>query len=352
MSTLDYYCEDGSYVNFNKYTIDTDGVVRNKKTTKIIQTHKSGKYNRCGVLDNDGKTYNILIARVIASTFLGPPPTLTHTADHKNKNRDDDTLDNIRWLCKSEQSKNRVIPETLKNALIIVKDANNKTANDWVEYLKEQQNHMGRQYTISMITKYAQNKQHGFSYKEYPDLPDEIWKEVVGSKNGRGGRWEISNMNRMKYITKYAINVLSGERIGLNDAGYPIVVINGKQLKCHILSFMTFYPEEYANKKSNEMVLHEDDDKLDFRPHKLRLGTPSENTKDAYENGKYDGKKTSRMKCVSYIHGELEKEHDSQRDAVSYLKSLGFEKASKGSICDALSGKLKTVYGRTWKMNT
>jgi len=39
MSTLEYYCEDGSYVNFNKYTIDTDGVVRNKAKASENMTH-------------------------------------------------------------------------------------------------------------------------------------------------------------------------------------------------------------------------------------------------------------------------------------------------------------------------
>jgi hypothetical protein len=34
-----------------------------------------------------------------------------------------------------------------------------------------------------MITKYAQMQQHGFSYKEYPDLLDEVWKKIEGSNN-------------------------------------------------------------------------------------------------------------------------------------------------------------------------
>lgn len=60
------------------------------------------------------------------------------------------------------------------------------------------------------------------------------------------------------------------------------------------------------------MVLHEDDDKLDFRPHKLRLGTSSQNSRDAYNNGK----QSERVKCASYIDGVLEKEHLSQSDAL------------------------------------
>jgi hypothetical protein len=116
---------------------------------------------------------------------------------------------------------------------------------------------------------------------------------------------------------------------------------------------MTFFPDEYANKKLDEMVLHEDDDRLDFRPHKLRLGTRSENTIDSYNNGKYDGTKTARMKCVSYIDGVYELMHDSQHDAMRYLRHIGYKKADSSEIGIALKArndnKILTRYGRMWK---
>jgi hypothetical protein len=174
-----------------------------------------------------------------------------------------------------------------------------------------------------------------------------MWKKINGSNN-KTGRWEISDMNRVKYVTKNAENVLSGERIGLDD-GYPKININGKKLYCHILAFKTFFPDEYAAKKTNELILHEDDDRHDFRPYKLRLGTQTHNTIDAHDNGKHDGTKTARMKCASYIDGVFEKEHASQGDAVKYLKSLGFEKAREGNISMTLSGDRKTAYDRTWE---
>jgi hypothetical protein len=177
-----------------------------------------------------------------------------------------------------------------------------------------------------------------------------MWKDVADSETITG-RWEISTMNRVKYITKYAENVLSGNRIGLMN-GYPTIMINGKNLKCHILAFKTFYPAEYAAKKPGEMILHEDDDRFDFRPHKLRLGTQSENNVDAYNNGKYIGTLSERQKCISYINGIYEKEHESQIDAERYLKTIGYNKASYKGVGNVLNGKRKTAYGRTWKLST
>jgi len=160
-------------------------------------------------------------------------------------------------------------------------------------------------------------------------------------------------MNRVKYVTKYAENVIEGEKLPLDGKGYPTICINGKKRTCHTLSFMTFFSDEYAAKKQNEMVLHEDDNKLDFRPHNLRLGTQSENTTDAYNNGKYVDTKSSRVICYSYINDVLEKEHESLTDAVNYLKTKGFEKAAKIGIGRSLEafkeGKVSTRYGRTWK---
>jgi len=341
-----YFAKEGviEHVIFNKYTINEYGVVRNKKTGKMITTYKIEDYNAIGVYADDGKRRGVMVGRAIASTFLGPPPTPEHTADHIDVTPKNDTLENIRWLCKSGQSKNRDIPGKYNTTFLIVKNGEEKTSKEWAEHLKDEKNHLGHEYTDGMIKKYAQKKQLGFSYKEYPDLDNEVWKDIVGTKE----KWKISDMNRVKQITSHAENVLSGDRIGLVK-GYPKVSISGKTWPCHILSFMTFFPEEYANKKKNEMILHEDDDKLDFRPHKLRLGTHSANAADAHKNGKYENMKSVKMKCVSYLQGIIEKEHESQHDAAKYLKSKGHPKASEGNICIALSGIYRTAYDRTWE---
>ena len=355
MTTLQYYFVTNAeleHVIFNKYTI-ANGVISNKRTGITLNHHKSGKYNRCSVTDDNGKQRRIYVARAIASSILGPPPSPAHTADHKDRNPENDTDSNIQWLCKCGQNENRAMPDTYRTAFVIVRDGVEKTAKEWVDYLKDEKNAYGNNYTNNSITIYAQKKQHAFSYKEYPTLLGEMWKEIEGSKNTKG-YWEISDMNRVKYVTNHAESVFSGDRLDRRGE-YPNIFFNGKIWMCHVLAFMTFFPEEYANKKSDEMVLHEDDNRLDFRPHKLRLGTQSENTTDAHNNGKYDDTKSVRTKCVSYINGVLEKEHDSLADAIKFLKSNTiYLKATKSNIGSALnpndSYNRKTAYGRTWKL--
>ena len=344
-NTLEYYFEDESHVVFKKYTIDDLGIIKNKISGKT-PSYGNGKYNECGVYDDEGKRRSIRVARAVASTFLGKPPTPEHTADHiESEQKKNDALSNIRWNCKSGQSSNRLMPETLKSAFVIVKDDIEKTVNEWVDHMNNVKTLDEREFTYGMIQGYAQRKTRGFAYKEYPDLEGEKWEEIKGSENNKG-RWEISNMNRVKFITKYAENVLWGERLGWSG-GYPVVSINGKKWYCHILAFEAFNPTVV---RGDMMVLHEDDDKEDFRPHKLSLGTASENQKDSHANGKRNGTKTAQMKCASYIDGVLEKDdHLSQSDATEYLKSKGYPKASQNKISMALSGDRKSAYGRTWK---
>jgi len=354
MSTLKYYyVKDNSIseVIFDKYMIDTAGKITNKKTGKILNARINGIYSEY-VVYNDKYRHKIRVARAIASTFIGPPPTPAHTADHIDQDTKNDTLENIRWLCKSGQNNNQCRPNTLKSAFIIVKDGVEKTAKDWAEHLINQKNYMNHTYTAGMVTIYAQQKQQGFAYKKYQDLPGEVWKPIKDSGN-KSGHWEISDMSRVKYITKHAENVLSGNRFGLSDVGYPVINLNDRIWKCHILAFMTFFPEKYAEMKPGEVILHEDDDKLDFRPHKLRIGTQTMNMIDAYDNGKRDDTKSARIKCASYINGAFEKEYISQNDAMRYLKSIGYDKASHTNIGKALeefrNGKDVVRYGRTWK---
>ena len=347
MTTLEYYYIDGSHAVFNKYTIDTIGIIKNNKSGKYLSYALVNGYYVASVRDNGGKQTMIYVARAVASTFLGKPPTLQHTVDHIiNDQKLNNDVSNIRWACKNKQAINRKMPDTNKSAFIIVKDNLEMTSKEWKEHLRNTYNQNGKKYTAGMVSLYAIRKKHGFSYKEYPDLEDEVWKCVKDSETPRGDYWEISNKSRVKFITKHTSNVLSGEHLGL-WSGYPCITINGKIKLCHILAFEAFYPDV---PRGALLVLHKHDDRNDFCPENLRLGTASENGKDAHNNGRFDGAKSTRAKCASYINGILEKEHDSQMAAAEYLRANGHKKANQSAISKALTSEYKLVYKRTWKL--
>lgn len=110
---------------------------------------------------------------------------------------------------------------------------------------------------------------------------------------------------------------------------------------------MTFFPDEYATKKDDEIILHNEDNKLDFRPRMLRLGTRSQNAIDARDNGRRDGDKTARKPVVSYINGEFERHHESLTSAAKYLQQNGHPRATKINVSHGIqNGGVR--YGRTW----
>ncbi|AGE59887.1 hypothetical protein ATCVTN60342_830L [Acanthocystis turfacea Chlorella virus TN603.4.2] len=341
MKTLEYVWEDGSHTTFYDYTIDQLGDVKNSSGHMMTRT-KGGMYNKINV-SHEGKRRTIRVGRALASTFLGKPPSIHHTTDHIDKNSLNDVLSNIRWLDKSGQVKNRTMPLELNSAFIIIRHDVEHTAKEWVEIFKRPN---GNKYTTKAIQQYARGQKHGFRYKVFQDLPGEEWKPVLESKNSQG-EWYISNMSRMKYKTQYAENVMAVDRL-CKDKGYPVVCINGKQWKCHELSMMTFRPEEYTTKRLDFIILHEDDDKLDFSPLKLRWGTPSENTIDAYKNGKYDGTARAQKPMMSYVNGVFEKEHESLSAAVRYLRENGCSDANQSMVTYASENDV-VRYGRTWK---
>jgi len=340
--TLEYYFIDGRHIVFDNLTIDFIGIVRdNNGNVREPQIGKNG-YERITV-SKEGKRYDIRVNRAVATTFFGKPPSSEHTADHGDRNRRNNALDNISWKTPSEQNLNQDRPDTYKSAFIVVKDGVEKTAKEWVTYLEGTTNPYGRAYTVSAIKHYAQRKQHGFAYKVYEDLPGEIWKEVPDSNV------KISNKQRVKRtMTSDTENVLDVSQLS-TSGGYPMITINGEKCFVHHLCLQVFSPDEYNAMNPGDVVRHKHDDRLDFRPEKLLSGSRSQNMTDAHDNGKYDGKKKARKPCVSYVDGVKEPEHNSLHAAVRYLKGKEYPKASRGGIYYAL--KNNTIrYGRTWKL--
>jgi hypothetical protein len=97
--------------------------------------------------------------------------------------------------------------------------------------------------------------------------------------------------------------------------------------------------------------MHINDDKLDFRPSHLSLGTSSDNLLSAYANGRRDNAKDTRKPIISYIDGVFETEHESLKNAEDYLKGKGYPSAGRKNIRYGLNNDV-VRYGRTWKFVT
>lgn len=335
---VEIFFENGEHKYFDKYEVNVCAVVRNSKSKKVLGLHGSiGGYNRIGMRDNNDKYYMVSLARVVLSTFVGKPPTIRHTADHRlSCRKKDDRLINLRWLDKTGQNKNRKYPSTNSNSMIIIHSGIELTTKEW-----------SKQENVAESTILRRARQgKDWTYKQYQDLKDECWLDVIGSKNSRGF-WKVSNLGRAAYHSTFTRRVFDTKELAVGDR-YPSIFVNGKHMYLHYCIFETFKPEEYKLMQKDECILHNDDNRLDCSINSLRIGSQSENRKDAYKNGRYNGCKSQYRKCVGYRNNERY-EFKSLVDARDWLRINGYPNASSGHIIENIEKKLKITYGFIWK---
>ena len=87
------------------YEVSSEGKVKNSKTGKIMKAKNAGRYLQIGLCKN-GKTTRFQVHRLVATMFI-PNPNNLPEVDHINRNRSDNRVENLRWVTKEQNMKNR-----------------------------------------------------------------------------------------------------------------------------------------------------------------------------------------------------------------------------------------------------
>jgi len=113
---------------YENYTISRDGKVWSKKKKIYRKCYTSTEgYLQLG-LTKDGKQKYFLLHRLLAIAYIDNPEGKT-TVDHKDRNRLNNNLDNLRWATRTEQKANQ--------------KAYSNTGHKYIEYIINKQ---GREY--------------------------------------------------------------------------------------------------------------------------------------------------------------------------------------------------------------
>ena len=81
-----------------QYEVSTYGRIRNmKKAKRIIKQHDNGKEYLFVRLCKNGKYKNCSVHRLVANAFI-PNPHNYSDVNHKDKNRQNNHVDNLEWL--------------------------------------------------------------------------------------------------------------------------------------------------------------------------------------------------------------------------------------------------------------
>jgi hypothetical protein len=96
-------------VGFKDYEVSDTGSVRYKKEVHIsVRTERVRPQYICNSgyfrihLKKDGKWYAKLVHRLVLEAFIGPIPKNGYVTDHRDENKLNNTVKNLRWITQSQ----------------------------------------------------------------------------------------------------------------------------------------------------------------------------------------------------------------------------------------------------------
>ena len=110
---------------YPNYLIYEDGRVYNKKFKRFLTANKDTNGYYYNQLYNNNKCQNISVHRLIALHYI-PNPNNYPEVDHIDRNRQNNNISNLRWVSKSMQNENRVLPPSNTGEKYICKRFINK----------------------------------------------------------------------------------------------------------------------------------------------------------------------------------------------------------------------------------
>ena len=108
--------------NYEKYEISSFGNVRSKIRNKNLVPVKRSAYYGIKLSDANGIPKTFSIHRLVAIAFI-PNPQKLQIVDHIDRNKKNNTLNNLRWVTCSQNTSNRT--STYVSKIIFQYDTNN-----------------------------------------------------------------------------------------------------------------------------------------------------------------------------------------------------------------------------------
>tara|TARA_B100001105_G_scaffold124998_1_gene100132 strand:- start:1070 stop:2275 length:1206 start_codon:yes stop_codon:yes gene_type:complete len=104
-----------------KYSISSYGRVWNKETQTFVAQVLTGKpqYWYVNLKPFTGKRILRRVHNIMGHTFLGEPDDTKMTIDHIDRNKYNNSLDNLRWASRKEQAINRNVTNTLDCGMLL-----------------------------------------------------------------------------------------------------------------------------------------------------------------------------------------------------------------------------------------
>jgi len=306
-----------------------------------------GGYLNISLINNIGQK-TCKVHRLVALAFI---PNYDNKSDvnHKNKNKVDNTLNNLEWMTRTENNihgKLNVIITTNKNKPInrIDKKTNEilekynsiELAAEWVFNLGlTKTTHNGRNSIGNVITGISKSA-YGFRWElenTNQSLENEVWNQVIiKDVIDNDKQYYVSSLGRFKNSSGIIM-----DNYKVNENGYVRVFIYNKTYALHRLIALAFL----ENKENKEQVNHIDGNKLNNCLNNLEWVTNQENQIHKFKIGL--GNNFTR-KIVQF-----DLEMNKIQDFGSIVEASKILNIGKSNIRGVLTNYRKTAGGFIWK---
>jgi len=244
-----------------------------------------GCYLRVYLKLEDGTQQKFNVARAVCEAFHGPPPSDQHTADHKDRDKNNNWSSNLQWSTKREQNLNREVPSVRKDRRTFQTSRTPCFTELVDEELKVENNH----YNLTAVqmresvsrSRHPSGKHRGLRGLYWRYTPDKImsgenWMPLLnyGESTLKRGYY-VSDKGRIRTAT--GTHGASGKVLEgyLNLQGYlesKLAMVSGgyKTVAIHIAVCETFHGQRPTDKHTPD---HKNRNRQDNRAKNLHWAT-------------------------------------------------------------------------------
>lgn len=143
---VEYINNNGQHLVFHKYIVNEQGVIKNKRTNRILKYYDKDGYYKINLSNDNNQTVKLYVHRIVLSTFLPDEYFAEATTNHINEDKHDNNINNLEWLSSYDNNVYGTKLQRLSEAM----KGKTKTKEQINKFIKSKQKRVA-QYTLDGV---------------------------------------------------------------------------------------------------------------------------------------------------------------------------------------------------------